>query len=72
MMIEVAAFITTMNFLDCAEISAAARAFAVITFDHREERRGLRDSHDRLKGQRGAVGVVAVGDPADRMAEDLD
>jgi hypothetical protein len=54
------------------ESPAAARAFAVITFDHREERRGLRDSHDRLKGQRGTMGIVPVGDAGYGMAQDLD
>ena len=50
----------------------AARALAVAPLEERRERGRLRQGHDRPERQRGAVGVVAVGDPADRVAEDLD
>ena len=54
------------------EPSPAARALAVAPSQERRERTRLRQGHDRPERQRGAVGVVAVRDPADRVAEDLD
>src|SRR5439155_3509890 len=53
------------------ESSAAARAVAVISADERREGGRLRECHDGLERQRRAVGVVAVGDAADGVPEDL-
>ena len=50
----------------------AARAFAIASLEERRERGRLWERHDRLERQWRAVRVVAVGDAADRMAEDLD
>ena len=50
----------------------AARALAVPPRRIAENARRLRQGHDRPEGQRGPVGVVAIRDPADRMAQDLD
>jgi hypothetical protein len=49
----------------------ATRALAVRTSQDRRERATLRQGHDRPEGQWGTVGVVAIRDPADRMAQDL-
>jgi hypothetical protein len=54
------------------ESSLATRTLAVASLEERRERRRLRRRHDCLEGQRGSVGVVAIGDAADRMAENLD
>src|SRR5262249_6838018 len=54
------------------EPSPAARALTVATPQDRRERTRLRQRHDRPEGQWGAVGVVAIRDPAHRMAQDLD
>src|SRR5215470_10184497 len=53
------------------EGSPAAGALAVVPVDQGRERGRLPDGHDRLERQRGAVGVVLVGD-ADRVTDDLD
>src|SRR5262245_39709486 len=50
----------------------AARALAVPTSQDRRERTRLRQGHDRPVGQRRPAGIVAVRDPADRMAQDPD
>ena len=52
--------------------SAAARALTVVPVDQRGECGRLRDRHDRFERQRGAVGIVAVRDAADRVAQDFD
>src|SRR5262245_58361540 len=49
----------------------AAWALAVPPSQDRRERTRLRQGHDRPEGKRGAVGIVAIRDPADRMAQDL-
>ena len=65
-MIEVAAFITTMNFLACAETSAAASAFGV---SRNPARMSTPVAHDQLLRQPlGDVGRRA----ADIAADDLD
>src|SRR6516165_9107591 len=49
----------------------AAGALAVVPMDQGRERGRLREGHDRLERQRGAVGVVPVGDAPDRVAQDF-
>ena len=51
--------------------TAAARAPAAASPHQGLKRRRLRLRHDRPEGQRRPVGFVAVGDPADRVPEDL-
>lgn len=51
--------------------SAAARALAAASLHQCLERRRLRQRHDRPERQGRLVGVVAIGDPANRMAQDL-
>ena len=51
---------------------AAAGASAFEPACERGERRGLWQAEDRPERQRSPVGVVAVRDPAGRVAEDLD
>jgi hypothetical protein len=52
------------------EWSPAARALAVVPVNQGRERGRLRDAHDRLERRRGAMGVVAVGNAPDRVAQD--
>src|SRR5438128_1875192 len=54
------------------EAPPTAGALTITPFEERRERRRLRQRHDRPERQRGAVGVVPVGDAADRVAQDLD
>ena len=54
------------------EASPAAWALAITTSQDRRERTRLRQRHDFPEGQRGAEGIAAVRDPADRMAEGFD
>src|SRR5262245_33391354 len=63
--------ITSPELSGVGEGSPAARAFAVVPVDQRRERGRLGQGHDRPEGQRCAVRVVAVGDAAYRVAEDL-
>ena len=54
------------------EPSTAAWALDVPTSQGRRKCTRLRLRHDRPEGKWGAVGVAAVRDPADRIAQDLD
>ena len=54
------------------ERPSATRALAFKTIDQRPKGRRLRQRHDGLESQRSTVGVMPVGDSADRVAENLD
>jgi hypothetical protein len=54
------------------ECSPATRTLTVEPVDQGPERRWLRHRQDSSKCQRRAMGIVAVRNPAGRMAEDLD
>src|SRR5262249_60685250 len=64
-------WVTSTELSGVGEGSPAARALAVVPVDQGRERGRLREGHDRLERQRGAVGVVAVGDAPDRVAQNL-
>lgn len=66
------ASVTSASSASVVEPPPATRTLAVAPFHESRERGRLREGHDRLEGQRGAMGVVAIGNAADRMAEDLD
>jgi len=48
------------------------RTLVIVSFDDRRERGRLRNRHERFARQQSTAGVVAMGDAADRMAENLD
>ena len=54
------------------ERPTAARALTLEAIDHCRERRGLRQCHDGPERERSPVGVVAIRDARDGMAEYLD
>ena len=54
------------------ESPSAARTLAIETSDKRRKCGRLRKGHDRFERQRSTMGIVAISDSADGMAEDLD
>src|SRR5437660_11873037 len=62
---------TSPELCGVGEWPPAAGALALVPVDQGRERGRLWDGHDRLERQRGAVGVVAVGDAPDGVARDL-
>src|SRR5579885_3498292 len=63
---------TSPELRSVGEGSPAARALTVVAVDEGRKRGRLREGHDRLERLRGAMGVVAVGDAPDRVAQDFD